>query len=307
MKINFDGTFRDVSKLLRAYQDSANPIQQKPKTLASISPDFLEQLEKTKDASQLTNSGFDIGDLKEPAFARANVTESKLFPPMPKPIDIVVEEPQNPIEHDVSVKTPALLEVHRVDSVDPTPLIPNNLQVESQPPVQNSEIAKLVKDIGLQEGIDPSLGMAVIKNESSFDPKAVSKDGFGSKGLFQLLDSTGMYLHEKKGLQAAYDPFNPEQNVQLGVSYLRYLHDVFSSSTELGGNYRTEAAANSASVEKFAVAAFNAGEGRVADAQRRARSAGEDPSSYENVEPYLPSITQNYVKRVVQDRNKFVE
>ena len=48
----------------------------------------------------------------------------------------------------------------------------------------------------------------------------------------------------------------------------------------------------------FAVAAFNAGEGRVAEAQARARNAGGDPTRFADVRPFLPSITQTYVGRV---------
>ena len=49
----------------------------------------------------------------------------------------------------------------------------------------------------------------------------------------------------------------------------------------------------------FAIAAFNAGEGRVARAQARAAAAGRDPTSFGDVRPYLPHITQAYVHRVV--------
>jgi soluble lytic murein transglycosylase-like protein len=98
--------------------------------------------------------------------------------------------------------------------------------------------------------------------------------------------------------------------MELGVKHLRKLHDFFSSSTELTSNLATVPAANSASLEKLAVAAFNAGEGRVASAQDRAQRAGKDPADYAQVAPYLPDSTQEYVERVMlrkeQYENRFV-
>ena len=48
----------------------------------------------------------------------------------------------------------------------------------------------------------------------------------------------------------------------------------------------------------FAVAAFNAGEGRVAQAQAKAAARGGDPTRFADVRPFLPPITQGYVARV---------
>jgi membrane-bound lytic murein transglycosylase MltF len=70
--------------------------------------------------------------------------------------------------------------------------------------------------------------------------------------------------------------------------------------TRLGRGLETQAVANPDERRRFAVAAFNAGEGRVASAQRRAESAGGDPTRYAHVRPYLPSITRGYVDRVIR-------
>ena len=147
--------------------------------------------------------------------------------------------------------------------------------------------------------------MAVVARESSFNPKAVSSDGHASKGLFQLLDRTGRDLLNRLGLESEYKPFDPEQNVYLGVGYLRHLHDIFSKETELPNRTTTVVAANTSSLEKLAVAAFNAGEGRVASAQQRALQAGKDPSQYDHIEDYLPESTQQYVSRVLEAKAQF--
>src|SRR5207244_2121094 len=49
----------------------------------------------------------------------------------------------------------------------------------------------------------------------------------------------------------------------------------------------------------FAVAGYNAGEGRVPRAQARAAAAGGDPTRFTGVRRFLPGTTQGYVDRVV--------
>jgi soluble lytic murein transglycosylase-like protein len=167
------------------------------------------------------------------------------------------------------------------------------------------QVQQIVSQVGKATGVDPALGMAVAKAESSFNPKAVSSDGHESKGLFQLLDTTGKELHEETGAERRYDPFDPTLNANLGVRYLRRLHDIFSQTTKLPNDLESVSAANSSSLEKLAVAAFNAGEGRVAAAQARAKEAGLNPGLYEEVERYLPKTTQEYVSRVMQYKGQF--
>ncbi|MFN8391925.1 MAG: lytic transglycosylase domain-containing protein [Bdellovibrionota bacterium] len=160
-------------------------------------------------------------------------------------------------------------------------------------------IKEIIATAGKYYGIDPNLSMAVAQVESAYEPKAVSKDGHNSKGIFQLLDSTGKRMLGHAGMRAErYDPFDPAQNAYLGVGYLRKLHDIFSEETNLGSNMKTVPARSAEQLEKLAVAAFNAGEGNVARAQAKARALGKNPADYSAVEPHLPASTRLYVKRV---------
>jgi soluble lytic murein transglycosylase-like protein len=102
-----------------------------------------------------------------------------------------------------------------------------------------------------------------------------------------------------------YDPFNPDLNIRLGTSYLRYLHDIFKTKTDLPNKLQTRPAADERSLEKLAVAAFNAGEGRVASAQMRCEKVGKDPGYYEQVAPFLPRSTREYVGKVVGGKKLF--
>jgi soluble lytic murein transglycosylase-like protein len=198
------------------------------------------------------------------------------------------------------VKTPTVLEVKRVE-------VPASVNISNAPQLSKQEIQTRLVSAALGAGLDPALTQAVVKAESSFNVRAVSNDGHASKGLFQLLDSTGKHLMSRAdGVSKKYDPFNPDLNIKLGTNYLRYLHDIFKVPTELPNNLKTVAAADSASLERFAVAAFNAGEGRVASAQSRSEVLGKDPAYYDQVAPLLPRSTREYVKRVIEGKDNFL-
>lgn len=98
------------------------------------------------------------------------------------------------------------------------------------------EYADLINQIALEEQVDPELVRAIIKAESNFDPRAVSRKG--AQGLMQLTPGTA-------GRYAVSDIFDPEANIRGGVRHLRFLHDLFPGSLTL------------------ALAAYNAGENAV--------------------------------------------
>lgn len=299
MKIDFNARFAEIEKFLRR---TANPQlpgmdakQNFSNLLGSISPDRPKIEEnvailQAKPPPEPPRSSANSGPM-----ASLNSAPPTMMAPLLDPLgtDLMVEGVGESAPE--SVKTPTLLDAQRIKTSSANrPEAPHIAQVR-----------RLVENAGIAHGVDPLLGMAVVKAESSFDPKAVSSDGHKSKGLFQLLDTTGTHLLKNMGLEQSYDPFNPSQNVTLGVGYLRYLHDIFNKPTELPSNLATTPAANSSSLEKLAVAAFNAGEGRVASAQERARKAGLNPGLYESIETYLPEITQQYVTRVLGYRDEF--
>ena len=95
---------------------------------------------------------------------------------------------------------------------------------------------KLVKDTAERNHVDPALVRAVIETESGWNPKAYSHKGAG--GLMQLIPTTAQRF-------GAYDVFNPQQNVDAGVKYLKALLVRYNGNLDL------------------ALAAYNAGEGAV--------------------------------------------
>lgn len=85
-------------------------------------------------------------------------------------------------------------------------------------------------------GVPHGLVAAVIRAESGFNPKAVSRKG--ARGLMQLMPSTAATLGVR-------DSFDPRQNIDGGVRHLRALIDRFPNNLPL------------------AIAAYNAGESAV--------------------------------------------
>jgi len=287
MKIDFLGKYTDVAKLIRQQNNEeintskgkgfpslleslSGKNQVKSSILIDKSTQLQEKIETLPDYMGSIN--FD-----SPALFKPELTESK------------IEETNSELDIQ-SVKKPTILNITRIPTGSELSKMPRSERVD--------HVRTLVEGVGQKLGVDPNLGMAVADAESSFDPMAVSKDGHYSKGLFQLLDSTGKGMMKEIERNEAYNPFDPKLNVELGLNYLRYLHDIFNVSTKLGDKLTTVAAANSTELEKLAVAAYNAGEGRVASAQSMASKNGKDASYYKNIEQYLPDITQKYVSKV---------
>lgn len=156
-----------------------------------------------------------------------------------------------------------------------------------------AEIARASRRLGL-EG---ALGVAVARVESGLDPRARSPDG-RSTGLFQLLAGTRSEMRRRLAAGRIRRASHVE-DVALGVGYLRYLYDLFGRRAELGRGLHTHPVRSAAQRTLFAVAAFNAGEGRVAEAQERALRAGRDPTSFATVAAYLPPLTRSYVRKVL--------
>ena len=118
-------------------------------------------------------------------------------------------------------------------------------------------------------GLDLALVYSIIKVESDFNHKAVSKSG--AVGLMQILPKTGKWIADE--LDIEYDNetlFNPEQNIRFGCFYLNYLFDKFDDVDAV-------------------ICAYNAGEGKVLDWIENGKLVKEKIDYQE---------TRNYLKRV---------
>lgn len=119
----------------------------------------------------------------------------------------------------------------------------------------SSDYSDFVHRAAAKYEIEPELIHAVIKTESNGNHRAVSRKG--AKGLMQLMPSTAMDMNVS-------NPFDPQENIEGGTRYLKYLLEKFNGDMTL------------------ALAAYNAGPKTV--------------EKYGSVPPI--SETKQYVKKV---------
>ena len=119
-----------------------------------------------------------------------------------------------------------------------------------------AQILSMIDKVAQKHGVDEKLVRALVRQESGFNPNATSH--CGAQGLMQLMPATAKGLGVK-------DAYNPVQNVEGGVKYLKNLLNKYNGNVIL------------------ALAAYNAGPGAV--------------DKYDGVPPYKE--TQNYVKSIL--------
>lgn len=137
---------------------------------------------------------------------------------------------------------------------------------------------KLIKDECKRYAIDPYVVAGLIRQESVFNPTAISR--VGARGLMQLMPSTARHIARSQGIGqvTAADLYNPVLNIKLGMYYL---------SQRLGDFGRIE----------YAAAAYNAGPGRV----RQWLAARRDMDIEEWIEHIPFSETRGYVQGVLRN------
>lgn len=177
--------------------------------------------------------------------------------------------------------------------------VPPPITLDGLRPIDGSKAALVARihAAARRLGVDPAIGEAIARVESNLDPTARSPDG-KSVGAFQMKAPTAAAMRARLANNAAGLPLGDE--VTLGIGYLRYLDRLFSRRAVLDAAGHTTTPVEDARERlRFGIAAYNAGEGRVAAAQRQALAAGRDPRRFDHVHPYLPPITQRYVHKVL--------
>ncbi len=139
-----------------------------------------------------------------------------------------------------------------------------------------------VKRFASANGLDPYLVASLIRQESEFNPNAVSNKN--ACGLMQLLPKVGKGVAKQQKLKhfSATQLFTPTINVQLGTKYFRSMVDQF-------GGF------------EYALAAYNAGDDRVKDWQSQGK--------YRDVQEFVESIpfteTREYVQAIMRNANVY--
>lgn len=134
-----------------------------------------------------------------------------------------------------------------------------------------------IKQEARKYGIDPYIAAGLIRQESVFNPNAVSR--VGARGLMQVMLGTGRPIAKRQGVGdiTASDLLNPDLNIKLGMNYLAQM---------LGQFGRIE----------YAAAGYNAGPGRAR--QWMAERGGLDIEDWIETIPFTE--TRGYVQGVLR-------
>ncbi len=131
--------------------------------------------------------------------------------------------------------------------------------------------------------IDPFLVAAIIKNESGFDPKAVS--AVGAVGLMQIMPETGRWIAEQMGLENYHDNdlYQTKKNIRMGCWYIGELEHEFQRNLAL------------------IMIAYNAGRGQT---KAWMEENGWD-YNFNNLDAIPYPDTKEYVVKVLHDRDRY--
>jgi len=130
-----------------------------------------------------------------------------------------------------------------------------------------------------ENGLDPVLVAALIRQESNFNPLATSPAG--ARGLMQLMPAVGKTVAESKGI-GPWDPellYEPATNIKLGTAHLSGLARKYPEVVKV-------------------LAAYNAGESRVE--KWSSKTGAADPEVFTERIPFVE--TRDYVRTILRNR-----
>ncbi|MFQ6082309.1 MAG: transglycosylase SLT domain-containing protein [Candidatus Aminicenantia bacterium] len=128
---------------------------------------------------------------------------------------------------------------------------------------------EIIKRMGVKYRIDLSLIHSIISAESNYNPRAVSPKG--AIGLMQLMPETA----KRYGVN---NPYDPVQNIEGGIKYLKDLIKLYNGKTSL------------------ILAAYNAGQEAVK------KYNGIPP--YQETKDYIRKVMKSYNKRYIKTKTK---
>lgn len=133
----------------------------------------------------------------------------------------------------------------------------------------------IIKEHAATLGWDWRMLAAVVYQESKFSIN--SKSRRGARGLMQVMPSTAEYY----GID---DLLDPAKNLKAGTSHLKRLQNMLNRS----GLDQTE-------LIKFTLAAYNAGEGRIADCRNFAASMEVDNNRWDEIVRIIPLMREDSI------------
>jgi soluble lytic murein transglycosylase-like protein len=136
-------------------------------------------------------------------------------------------------------------------------------------PRQDKKFDEIIKAVAEKYDLEASLIHSIIRTESDYDPYCISSKG--ALGLMQLMPDTAR-------IYGVGNPFNPRDNIEGGVRYLKELMGLYNRRT------------------KYVLAAYNAGQTAV-------KKYGGIPP-YQETRNYIEKVMASYPKSFIKTRTK---
>jgi soluble lytic murein transglycosylase-like protein len=136
-------------------------------------------------------------------------------------------------------------------------------------PRSNKKFDGIIKTVAEKYSLESSLIHSIISAESDYDPFCISSKG--ALGLMQLMPETAR-------IYGVGNPFDPQDNIEGGVRYLKDLINLFNKRT------------------RYVLAAYNAGQTAV-------KKYGGIPP-YPETRNYIEKVMSSYPKSFIKTRTK---
>ena len=122
--------------------------------------------------------------------------------------------------------------------------------------------------------VDSAVAFAVMREESNFKSDIASY--MSARGLMQIMPATGKFIAKKLNIRS-YNLNNPEDNINMGIYYLKFLERYFDKT-------------------EFILSSYNAGQGRTLQWYRQYKNF-PDHLIYELIPIYE---TRDYIRKVMK-------
>ncbi len=187
--------------------------------------------------------------------------------------------PSNQSENLSFLSAPASFEYLKMTDLDVAAILRARLPESFQSFAVS--LARHLLEVCQANQMDPALVLAMIDEESDFDPRAISHRG--AHGLMQIMPKTANWLSRGRvGEQSQL--LNPFENVALGIQYLAHLKELVREMMDLPEQ-------NSRNLNRWVLAAYNLGPNRL----KELKTLNKD---------YQPSVTlQRYIDGIQKNVN----
>lgn len=166
--------------------------------------------------------------------------------------------------------------------------------------VRAEQYVSIIKKVSARFNLSPHLLMAIIHNESNFNPMAISH--CGAIGLMQLIPHHGAkeaykYLYKKDKVLTREYLFNPVNNIELGSAYYYILKSKYFKTVK-----------NSVNKRYLSICAYNLGPTRVRKiAKKYNLNRMKNRKLYSILQKKTPKETRDYLRDVINVAEKYRE